>query len=373
LAACAVFAAAPQIVVSQNESHPPVLNDDIATATEIATTPFVSLEDVTDARHIDSTDPIPQDCMPEWLPGEPGWGSVWFTITPDAIGSLSVDTFGSNYDTIISVWAGEPGDLKEVACNNDSSSHESWIFTPLTPGVRYYIMVAHSPEDGELAGNSLVLHAAPVDVPRLNVEVAVTDVMFEPTLAGIASGWQESRVTNLGSMPIIVANAQASGPFETALECSEPIASGQSCSVAIRFNPREVGLFAGELQIRYLGYEETSIVSIRGEGTALVLARPERTHRPLTLLSGQTVETTFAVRASLPAGLIQASCETGSAVVSCSSNYDPLKGVCVKLWSKKSSSRRLRDPNSSAIQLLTVFIRDGHNETAITIPYRIPY
>src|SRR5207237_1302452 len=45
--------------------------------------------------------------------------SVWFTYTPVANGYFEVNTQGSNFDTVVSIWTGTPGNFSPVACNDD--------------------------------------------------------------------------------------------------------------------------------------------------------------------------------------------------------------------------------------------------------------
>ena len=39
--------------------------------------------------------------------------------------TLTIDTFGSDYDTVLAVWTGSRGSLTNVACNDDSSGLQS--------------------------------------------------------------------------------------------------------------------------------------------------------------------------------------------------------------------------------------------------------
>jgi hypothetical protein len=54
--------------------------------------------------------------------GNAGGGSVWFTWTPSAGGSVTIDTAGSSFDTILGVYTGAGvGALTTVASNDDAS------------------------------------------------------------------------------------------------------------------------------------------------------------------------------------------------------------------------------------------------------------
>jgi hypothetical protein len=64
---------------------------------------------------------------------------VWFTWTAPADGTASVDTFGSNYDTVLTVFA----DRTEVDCNDDTpTTLQSLVTFQAVAGTTYYFEVA---------------------------------------------------------------------------------------------------------------------------------------------------------------------------------------------------------------------------------------
>lgn len=112
------------------------------------------------------------DCaLTPWATGSsfgPGPGNftnpVWYTYTPSSNGSVTADTFRSNYDTAIGVYVATTsppasgGDFSEIACNNNadglpSGQETSLVSFPVTAGVTYYIMVvAASPNNDQYPG-----------------------------------------------------------------------------------------------------------------------------------------------------------------------------------------------------------------------------
>ncbi len=84
-------------------------------------------------------------------PGEPeacgGEATVWYALRPLAggVGMLRVDTFGSDYDTVVAVYRGtDLGALRLVACNDDAGPgalHSSLTF-PAVPGETYHVQVS---------------------------------------------------------------------------------------------------------------------------------------------------------------------------------------------------------------------------------------
>jgi hypothetical protein len=85
------------------------------------------------------SDPIPPDGC--GISGK-GQATVWYKYTPDANTAISLDTFGSDYNTFIAVWTGIPGNLDLVDCNNDAGGTEqSAVSIRVTGGKTYYIEI----------------------------------------------------------------------------------------------------------------------------------------------------------------------------------------------------------------------------------------
>jgi len=104
-------------------------NDEIGAATAIGSLPFTDTLDTTEATTA-ADDP---QCA--------GNGqTVWYTFTPSADIRLDANTFGSSYDTTISVYTGSPGALTQIACNDDSAGLQSQVIFDATGGQTYYIM-----------------------------------------------------------------------------------------------------------------------------------------------------------------------------------------------------------------------------------------
>jgi hypothetical protein len=105
-------------------------NDDIDEAAAITSLPFTDALDTTEA----TTAPDDPDCV--------GNGpTVWYAFTPAADVFVAADTFGSDYDTTLSVYTGERGALTQIACNDDFNSLQSAVLFEATAGTTYFIMV----------------------------------------------------------------------------------------------------------------------------------------------------------------------------------------------------------------------------------------
>jgi hypothetical protein len=119
-------------------------NDDFANATVISSVPFSTTEDTTQAT-FDPSDPT--ECSSN--------GSVWFAFTPPSNTTIQANTFGSNYDTVLSAWTGTQGSLSLIACNDDFSGLQSKITFQATGGTTYYFMVAFCCGSGGNGGGNL--------------------------------------------------------------------------------------------------------------------------------------------------------------------------------------------------------------------------
>jgi hypothetical protein len=125
LAALMVLAALPGTTVLAAAS-----NDERANAIIVAPLPFVDAQDTSDATTA-ADDP---DCF--------GNGpTVWYRFDTTETVDVIANTFGSDYDTTLSVYVDEGGDLLQLACNDDWEALQSQVGWTAQPGVTYWIMV----------------------------------------------------------------------------------------------------------------------------------------------------------------------------------------------------------------------------------------
>lgn len=115
----------------------PPANDACATPTVIAALPFTDAIDTTGAT-VEGGDPGTSTCActPDAV------GSVWYQFTPAQDGFVSVDTFGSAFDTVIDVWTGTCGALTAANCDDDfAHSLRSRALAQVTGGTTYLIEI----------------------------------------------------------------------------------------------------------------------------------------------------------------------------------------------------------------------------------------
>lgn len=133
-------------------------HDLITQARQITATPYQDSDNTTDAT-TSGNDPI-FPCGSQ----NQGGASVWYRYTPSGTGNLVAHTHGTNYDTMLAVWTGTPGNLTNVACNDDTNSpnfsYQSEVKFTGQAGTLYYIEVARY---GSGAGGSLLFTLLPGD------------------------------------------------------------------------------------------------------------------------------------------------------------------------------------------------------------------
>jgi hypothetical protein len=106
-------------------------NNEVDDATVIPALPFSDSADTTNATTAED-DP---DCF--------GRGpTVWYEFTPEEAVRVEADTFGSDYDTTLSVYTGSRGALNQIACNDDAADVlQSRVSFDALAGETYLFMV----------------------------------------------------------------------------------------------------------------------------------------------------------------------------------------------------------------------------------------
>jgi hypothetical protein len=119
-----------------------------------------------------------------------GTPDIWYRFRSDCSGTLSLDTAGSSYDTVVSVRTGCAG--AEVGCNDDVQIGTLWSSLSVTvqPGVDYLIRV--SGFNG--ATGNVVLHVYPPPLPQ--------DDCAGAALIGLGDHLFATRCATTGSLPL---------------------------------------------------------------------------------------------------------------------------------------------------------------------------
>lgn len=99
--------------------------------------------------------------------------SLWFALTPSSTRTLAVETFASDFNTVLSVWTGSAHPLTERACNDDWEDAQgrvvaqSYVEFEAAAGTTYYLRVTGA--DGA-EGLTVVQLRAPTQVTNESPE-----------------------------------------------------------------------------------------------------------------------------------------------------------------------------------------------------------
>lgn len=238
-------------------------NDEIAAATAVDSLPFSDTLDTTEATTA-ADDPL---CA--------GNGhTVWYTFTPSADIRLDANTFGSSYDTTISVYTGSPGALTQVACNDDSAGLQSQVVFEATGGQTYYIMAGSFFSTG--GGNlTLTLREAPPPPPAPEVGLSIdrggfVDSNGLATVSGTVTCNQPMFVNVFGSLTQMFARRIAIEGFGgNPVSCAPPSAPWKLTVFAFngRFGPGPAQARISALacnNVRCASDQKTADVMLRG-------------------------------------------------------------------------------------------------------------
>ena len=93
--------------------------------------------------------------------------TVWYKMGPFATAqTVELDTFGSNFDTVLEITTGACGSQVAVACNDDSNGTvQSQLVFQAAPGVVYYIQLGGFVGS---TGNAILAANAGSTVPTLS-------------------------------------------------------------------------------------------------------------------------------------------------------------------------------------------------------------
>ncbi|MFL6026164.1 MAG: hypothetical protein ACJ72K_04465, partial [Friedmanniella sp.] len=166
----------------------PPANDDIARATVISTVPSRFTVDTRDA----TTGPTDgAGCI--------GANSVWYRFQPTSNVTARAVTAGSDYDTVLAIFAGVPSELTQVACNDDRIGLASGEQLQFAASQTYFLAISsYCGEESCSAGGHAVLRLyepAPLSVSGSTSDAKADDVSGEALLTGEHSCSNASLIT----------------------------------------------------------------------------------------------------------------------------------------------------------------------------------
>jgi hypothetical protein len=168
-------------------------NDTIAGAVGVTTLPFTYEQDTSEA-----TADGPRFCGNN--------SSVFFRFDPSDSGRFQVDTFDSDYDTVLSVFTGQGSSLRQVSCNDDRFGYSSGVRFRARAGTTYFIMVSTCCGSGvDHVGGSLALTVGRVATAPLDATFVIQGGVTDPltgmvTVSGTMTCNQRSIVGLVGIM-----------------------------------------------------------------------------------------------------------------------------------------------------------------------------
>ncbi len=186
--------------------------------------------------------------------GSTGGKSVWWSWTAPSSGVCVMNTFGSNFDTLLAVYTGSSVNaLSLIASNDDTSGAQSWVSLSVSAGTTYQIAVdGYSSSTGSIsltveqpvpppANDSFAtrdtLSGAPTSMAGTNVGATVE--AGEPSHAGYspnATVWWTWTAPATGECPFQVTNASFTSVMGiytgTALNGLTQVGSAYSTNIA---------------------------------------------------------------------------------------------------------------------------------------------
>jgi hypothetical protein len=147
-------------------------NDDFDNAAVIPVLPFVDYLNTRGA----TTALDDPDCF--------GRGhTVWYSFTAPENVRIEANTFGSNYDTTLSVYTGSRGALSQIACNDDTDSLQSFVTFDAVAGKTYFLMIL--PYGGGPGGD--LTFRVDVAPPPLEVDASIDPVGAVAAKTGVVT------------------------------------------------------------------------------------------------------------------------------------------------------------------------------------------
>jgi hypothetical protein len=263
----------PSTRIEASTAPPPLENDDFDDAEVIPGMPFNDTLDVSNATSA-SDDPAFSNCNLN-----PGLATVWYKFTPAVSGKLTIDTFGSTYDTVLGVWSGARGALKPHACNDDRiGTLQSSVKAFLVAGTTYSIEVAQfgwDPDD--LAAKAGPKSAAEVGtgdamVLQLNATFDPNVIFYDGFGSGDLSGWS-SCITDGGDLSVSSAADLGWGYYYTmqiaiddnhAAYCVDERPTAQKTYRArFYFDPNSIAMVNGDAHYLFYGMKSPSPLVVR--------------------------------------------------------------------------------------------------------------
>jgi hypothetical protein len=310
---------------------PVPVNDNFANAISITGNTFTDTKD-SSAATTQTSDPAPPCAQDPRIPFVTGTSNtIWYKFTPTSNGTITdVDTIGSSYDSVLSIWTGSAGSLTVFACNDDIVAgivtQSQLTNLAVTSGTTYSIMVSSfgqaDPNPVAFGGKSVLNFTFASSSGTGGFTIGGTAVSLSPATAG-SSGTGTSTITMTpaaGSTGTQTANITCSAlppgvtctPNPLSITATGTTAASQPLTVTVAAPaaanatasvvPDERKLYAAGLTITGGGKGWWTLSAITGLGAILLLLLPGRKRYRAALALGLLCILSFTLGCSSSGG-----------------------------------------------------------------------
>ncbi len=209
--------------------------------------------------------------------------------------SFTVNTLGTAFDNVLSVWAGNCGVLSEVVSTNDVVNGSQVSFT--ADGSNDFYIVVEPHNNGP--GGQMVLNVSATQTP---IAITPTNIAFGNQIEGTTSAVQQVTYQNNASVSVdILSNPTVTGPNAAnfpiiSQNCGfDTLGTSNQCFVLIAFAPSGLGTNTANLVFVDSATASPRSISLSGIGTPVAPLVCVSTNGPL-FFADQLVSTTGTVQ-----------------------------------------------------------------------------
>src|SRR3989441_7892622 len=269
---------------------PPPTNDNFANAIS-ASSNFTDTADTSGAT-TEAFDPVPPAACT--ANPSPNTHSIWYKFTTAANGTVTADTNGTAYDSVLQAVTGTLPTFTPVACGQLSGVNQGAVTFPAQAGVTYFFMIS----DFNGVGGTTVFH---LTAPTVIFNPA--SLAFGSVAVGSASAVSNVQLSNAGTGPLTFTSIALTGTNASDFVLAVPtivndfrtpntLAAGAHCHVGLKFQPAATGARSASLSVADDAAGSPQSVSLAGTGIA-----PAVTLAPANLAFGtQRVSTPSPVQ-----------------------------------------------------------------------------
>jgi len=142
-------------------------NDDVADATVIQNIPFTDTVNNADA----TNEPGERQALECFIPR-----TVWYSYTPDTTGFLDANTFGSDFNTQLTVYASTGGSI----CAGDAAETPPQVIFEAIAGTTYLFQVGSCCNAQSTLSGNIVFNLSPSEGPAQLEDITLDSATIDP-------------------------------------------------------------------------------------------------------------------------------------------------------------------------------------------------